>query len=88
MFNMHNREDRSYHIDYVFLPKQMLDTNCELTVGSYEGWINGSDHMPALSVANQQSVFTVPNCWLVMNRGAGHRTNSNVLFDQATHLRP
>ena len=47
-FYMYKREDRPYHIDYVFMPEQLLNAGCEVTVGSYEAWIDASDHMPLM----------------------------------------
>ena len=47
-FYMHKREDRPYHIDYVFMPEQLLDAGCEVTIGDYEDWIDASDHMPVM----------------------------------------
>jgi len=47
-FYMHKKEERPYHIDYVFVPEQLLDAGCEVTVGDYEDWIDASDHVPVI----------------------------------------
>jgi exonuclease III len=39
------KEDRPYHIDYVFLSKNLLDES-KLFIGNREDWISISDHMP------------------------------------------
>jgi len=44
---MHRKEDRPYHIDYAFLPERMLES-VKISVGSYDEWINASDHMPLI----------------------------------------
>jgi exonuclease III len=46
-FFFHRKEDRPYHIDYVFLSKNLLDIS-KLSIGNREDWITVSDHMPVL----------------------------------------
>lgn len=43
-FYMHKKQDRPYHIDYVFVPRDR--EIARLTVGEYDDWIDASDHMP------------------------------------------
>jgi len=47
-FHMHKKEDRPYHIDYVFAPGHRIGQETEVRVGGYDGWIGTSDHMPLL----------------------------------------
>lgn len=47
-FYMHKKEERPYHIDYDFVPRQLTGSGTEVTVGRYDEWINASDHMPLL----------------------------------------
>ena len=48
-FYMHKKKARSYHIDYVFVPKTLMTSNgAGVTVGRYSAWIDASDHMPVL----------------------------------------
>jgi exonuclease III len=44
-FFFHRKEDKPYHIDYVFLSKNLLDES-KLFIGNREDWISISDHMP------------------------------------------
>lgn len=46
-FYMYRMRDKPYHIDYVFLPKQLLEAS-QLTIGNKEGWLGVSDHMPLI----------------------------------------
>jgi exonuclease III len=45
-FFMHKKHDRPYHIDYVFLPREKVDSVVDFSVGTYDGWIEFSDHVP------------------------------------------
>lgn len=45
-FFMYRHEDKDYHIDYMFMPKAVLDDIKQFTIGNYEEWIEYSDHMP------------------------------------------
>lgn len=45
-FFMHKKEDRPYHIDYVFIPTSMTDAIAAFSIGSFDEWIHASDHMP------------------------------------------
>lgn len=44
-FFMHKKEDRPYHIDYAFVPEVEYSIR-DYSVGTYDGWIDASDHMP------------------------------------------
>lgn len=44
-FFLHRKQEKSYHIDYVFVSKDLL-SKCQLLVGDIESWIMVSDHMP------------------------------------------
>ncbi|MFC7156458.1 hypothetical protein ACFQPA_13495 [Halomarina halobia] len=50
-FHMHKKENRSYHIDYAFVPEQLLNPSPRVSIGEYNNWIELSDHMPLL-IAN------------------------------------
>ncbi len=54
-FYLHRNFSKSYHIDYCFAPKIFLNDLTSLEVGSYEEWINFSDHVPI--------VINFPNCF-------------------------
>lgn len=45
-FFMHKKESRPYHIDYVFVPRRFIDKESSVTAGTYEEWIESSDHVP------------------------------------------
>ena len=47
-FYMHKREERPYHIDYAFVPRGLIGSDVEVTVGGYDDWIDASDHVPLL----------------------------------------
>ena len=47
-FYMHKKEERPYHIDYAFIPEQLMDSDVEVTVGGYDEWIEASDHVPLM----------------------------------------
>lgn len=47
-FYMHKKEEKSYHIDYVFISSQLANLEKKITVGRYNDWITASDHMPLL----------------------------------------
>lgn len=42
---MHRKAGRPYHVDYVFLSKELL-ANGKISVGSHDKWLEFSDHMP------------------------------------------
>ncbi|NJN20568.1 MAG: endonuclease/exonuclease/phosphatase family protein [Leptolyngbya sp. RL_3_1] len=51
-FYLHRNENKSYHIDYVFLKRELIP-NCNLTVGRKSEWLGFSDHMPlSLRIGN------------------------------------
>jgi len=45
-FYMHKKEDQPYHIDYAFVPRRLVESDVEVTVGGYDDWIDASDHVP------------------------------------------
>lgn len=45
-FYMHKKEGQSDHIDYGFVPRGMIESDVEVTVGGYNDWIGSSHHMP------------------------------------------
>jgi endonuclease/exonuclease/phosphatase (EEP) superfamily protein YafD len=47
-FFMHKKRGRPYHIDYIFAPEGVTESVREYTVGTYDKWIDASDHMPAI----------------------------------------
>lgn len=47
-FFMHKKQDREYHIDYIFLPEVVVESTVGLSVGEYGDWIDASDHMPIM----------------------------------------
>lgn len=44
-FYLHRKEEKSYHIDYVFLNEEALSCS-ELVIGEKSKWLGVSDHMP------------------------------------------
>lgn len=42
----HHRQDKGFHIDYVFLPEDWLKSIAQVSVGSYDDWKGISDHVP------------------------------------------
>jgi exonuclease III len=47
-FFMHKKQDRPYHTDYLFMPEDFTYDVDNLIVGSFEDWIDASDHMPVI----------------------------------------
>ena len=45
-FFIHKKHDRPYHIDYVFLPREKVDSVVDFSVRTYDEWIEFSDHVP------------------------------------------
>ena len=41
-----HREERRFHLDYIFLPRSWMERVTDLGVGSFETWRAVSDHMP------------------------------------------
>ncbi len=39
---------RPYHIDYAFVPHQLITDNSKLEVGNHGDWLDHSDHMPII----------------------------------------
>ena len=42
------KEDRPYHLDYCFLPREWMKRVCQVEIGSYDEWRSHSDHRPLL----------------------------------------
>lgn len=47
-FFMHKKQNRDYHTDYLFLPERLSYHVNNLEVGSFQNWIDASDHMPII----------------------------------------
>lgn len=47
-FYLHRNVNKPYHIDYCFTPREMLKTMDSLKIGTYDEWINISDHVPVV----------------------------------------
>jgi exonuclease III len=47
-FFMHKKRDRNYHIDYIFIPGQMVESAVDFSIGKYDNWIDVSDHVPVM----------------------------------------
>ena len=47
-FYLYGHEDKSYHIDYCFLPKAWAAQIEEISIGNYADWSDHSDHRPLL----------------------------------------
>ena len=45
---LHKKRSKPYHIDYMFIPRKLFKRVCDFWIGSYEDWIDVSDHMPIL----------------------------------------
>ena len=45
---MYRKKDKSYHIDYCFASKDILDHLKSVEVGEYEFWCRYSDHVPVI----------------------------------------
>ena len=43
-----HREERSFHIDYIFLPQMWMNRVVTCEVGAYQQWRPASDHMPVV----------------------------------------
>jgi exonuclease III len=46
-FFLQRKFDKSYHIDYTFLPNQICK-DAKIEIGKFEDWISLSDHMPLI----------------------------------------
>jgi exonuclease III len=38
--------DRTYHIDYIFIPEKLIEQTKNFEIGKIEKWLEHSDHMP------------------------------------------
>lgn len=47
-FFLHRKEHKSYHIDYCFASKELLDRIIDVEVGKFDDWIAISDHTPLI----------------------------------------
>lgn len=45
-FYLYRKKEKGYHIDYVFLPEIYLNKVTNFEVGTYDKWIEFSDHIP------------------------------------------
>jgi endonuclease/exonuclease/phosphatase family metal-dependent hydrolase len=45
-FYLHHREERAYHIDYVFASRPLIEAGASAKFGRHEEWAGYSDHMP------------------------------------------
>jgi exodeoxyribonuclease III len=43
-----HRQERSFHIDYIFLPQSWMQRVATVQVGAYSQWRPASDHMPVV----------------------------------------
>lgn len=49
-FYMHKKQDRPYHVDYIFASKDI--SNSTFCTGRFDNWHTFSDHMPMLATFN------------------------------------
>jgi len=47
-FYMYHKEDKSFHIDYCFLSKMLIDRLNKVEIGKFNDWMNFSDHVPII----------------------------------------
>lgn len=47
-FFMHKKQGRPYHTDYLFIPESHTYDVDNFMVGSFEDWLDASDHMPVI----------------------------------------
>jgi exonuclease III len=47
-FFMHKKREKEYHTDYLFAEADTLDSGATCTVGTYDEWIDASDHVPVV----------------------------------------
>lgn len=47
-FHLYGHEDKSYHIDYCFVPNTWVDEVEQVAIGTYADWQAHSDHRPLL----------------------------------------
>lgn len=45
-FYMYRKEDKSYHIDYCFVPRSLMSRVKQFEVGHHQKWCQLSDHVP------------------------------------------
>ncbi|WP_135823265.1 endonuclease/exonuclease/phosphatase family protein [Halorussus ruber] len=47
-FFMHKKPEKKYHIDYIFAPDRAITPIQNYTIGTYDEWIDASDHVPTV----------------------------------------
>lgn len=47
-FFMHKKEEQTYHTGYLFANEEAVGSVDDFYIGSYEKWIDASDHMPII----------------------------------------
>jgi exodeoxyribonuclease III len=47
-FFYHHKEEKTFHLDFCFLSKNLIDRLNKVKVGKYEDWIKYSDHVPMI----------------------------------------
>ena len=53
-FHLYGHEEKSYHIDYCFLPSHWANTIDSVNIGAYDYWCKHSDHRPlSISLGNE-----------------------------------
>lgn len=45
-FYLQRKEEKPYHIDYIFSSKNLINTNSKIEIGNKETWLKNSDHLP------------------------------------------
>ena len=45
---MQRNLEKPYHIDYIFMPKSLLENGSNITIGEPIAWLEHSDHMPVI----------------------------------------
>jgi endonuclease/exonuclease/phosphatase family metal-dependent hydrolase len=46
---MFRHEDKPYHVDYIFIPREWAPRLRAVEVGGYEQWSKLSDHCPVIA---------------------------------------
>jgi len=58
-FFMHKKADKGYHIDYVFASGKFQDSLLGVHIGSFEEWIDYSDHCPIVCDFDPEKLYAV-----------------------------